>query len=375
MMGVPRVIIDHGALRHNLRRVRHYAPRSRVLAVIKANAYGHGMLEVAHSLSEADGFAVARLEEGIRLREASIRKPILILGGVQSGGELVAAARHALELVVHEPGQIALLEREPLSPPPRIWLKVDTGMHRLGILPEAVPEALARLRACGAVQGPPRLLTHLANADTPEDPLTEHQCQTLRRLAGSEGGELCIGNSAGLVAFPASRTHWVRPGIMLYGASPFAHTSAADHGLRPVMTLRSALIAVRRCRRGDPVGYGGTYVCPEDMPVGVAAMGYGDGYPRQAPSGTPVLVRGHRVPLIGRVSMDLISLDLRGLPQAQVGDPVTLWGEDLPVDEVARAAGTIAYELLCRLGPRAIGVEHRNRGAEPAENGGLADGE
>lgn len=375
MIGFPRAIIDHEALRHNLRRVRHYAPQSRVLAVIKANAYGHGMLEVAGSLTEADGFAVARLEEGLRLREAGIPKPILILGGVYSGAELGAALRHDCDLVIHHAEQIRLLERESPAKPPRVWLKVDTGMHRLGIVPEALPEALQRLRACGVLSGPPRLLTHLANADTPEDPLTERQCETLRRLAVETGAELSIGNSAGLIAFPASRSDWVRPGIMLYGASPFAHTRAADHGLQPVMTLAAALIAVRRCRRGDPVGYGGTYSCPEDMPVGVVGMGYGDGYPRHAPSGTPVLVAGQRVPLIGRVSMDLISLDLRGLPRAQLGDPVTLWGEGLPVDEVARAAGTIAYELLCRIGPRTMRVEHRNRGAAPTEDGGIAAGE
>ncbi len=374
MSVVPRAVIDHAALRHNLRRVRHYAPHSRVLAVIKANAYGHGMVEVAGSLGEADGFAVARLEEAVRLREAGVRKPILILGGVQTGAELALAHHQECDLVVHHLAQIELLERERLTGAVRVWLKVDTGMHRLGILPDEVPAALARLLDSGALAGPPRLMTHLGNADVLGDPLAERQCAALRRLAGPETGELSIGNSAGLIACPASRSDWVRPGIMLYGASPFSEGAAADQGLQPVMTLRARLIALRRCRRGDAVGYGGTYVCPEDMPVGVVGIGYGDGYPRHAPSGTPALVGGVRVPLIGRVSMDLITLDLRGLPGARLGDAVTLWGEGLPVEEVARAAGTIAYELLCRVSPR-VAVEHLGWTGERARgNDGEAKG-
>jgi alanine racemase len=198
----------------------------------------------------------------------------------------------------------------------------------------------------------PSLMTHLANADNPRDGLTRLQCERLRSLDPASERTLSIGNSAGILAFPASRTHWVRPGIMLYGASPLMGRSAAELGLRSVMTLETRLIALRSLRRGDAIGYGGTYVCPEDMPVGVAAIGYGDGYPRHAPAGTPVLVRGQRAPLVGRVSMDMINIDLRGVPDASVGDPVILWGEGLPVDEIAHRAGTISYELLCQVTSR-----------------------
>jgi alanine racemase len=243
------------------------------------------------------------------------------------------------------------------APPIRVWVKVDTGMHRLGVPPwdvQPVMERLARARTVARLVG---LMTHLANADDPSDPLTQRQCEGLRTLAVGGDRPLSIGNSAGILTCPASRTHWVRPGIMLYGASPVTGCPANELDLKPVMTLTSRLIAVKRLRRGDAVGYGGTWVCPEDMPVGVVGIGYGDGYPRHAPSGTPVLLRGHRVPLVGRVSMDMISVDLRGLPEAQVGDPATLWGEGLPVDEIAQRAGTIAYELLCRITGR-VRLDH-----------------
>jgi alanine racemase len=205
-------------------------------------------------------------------------------------------------------------------------------------------------------------MTHLARADDPADPCTDRQCRRFLALPESRGTRLSIGNSAGLLAWPQTRRDWVRPGIMLYGVSPFLGETAADRDLEPVMTLETALIAIHPCAAGEAVGYGGTYVCPETLPVGVAAIGYGDGYPRHAPSGTPVLVRGRRVPLIGRVSMDLITLDLRGVPEARVGDRVTLWGRGLPVEEIAQAAGTIGYELLCGVAAR-VTLVHR----DPAE--------
>ncbi|MEA3278068.1 MAG: alanine racemase, partial [Pseudomonadota bacterium] len=239
----------------------------------------------------------------------------------------------------------------------RIWIKVDTGMRRLGFLPEAVPGFIARLSRNPRVAGPPALMTHLANADDPQDGLSSLQCRRLRALVRGGRGVLSIGNSAGILAHPLSRTDWVRPGIMLYGASPLTDRSADELGLTPVMTLQSRLIAVRALRRGDAIGYGGTYVCEEDMPVGVVAVGYGDGYPRHAPSGTPVVIRGRRVPLVGRVSMDMISIDLRGVPDAALGDSVTLWGQGLPAGEIAAGAGTIAYELFCRITTR-VRLDH-----------------
>jgi len=352
MLTGPRALIDHAALRANLALARQHAPESRVWAVVKADAYGHGLLEVAATLAaEADGLAVARVEEGVRLRAAGVGVPILVLEGAIILEEVDAAAHHRLELAVHQEEQLALLEQARTQPPLRVWLKVDTGMHRLGLPPEAVAGLVERLARCPRLVRPFGFLTHLANADAPEDGLTARQCERLRALT-PPGAVLSIGNSAGLLAFAAARTDWVRPGIMLYGSSPFVHPTAAELGLRPAMTLQTRLIAIKHLRRGDAVGYGGTWVCPEDMAVGVAGIGYGDGYPRHAPSGTPVLIAGRRAPLVGRVSMDMISIDLRGLPEVKLGDPVTLWGEGLPVDEIAARAGTISYELLCRVTPR-----------------------
>jgi len=352
MLSGPWALIDHAALRANLAVVRHHAPASRQWAVIKSNAYGHGMEQVAGALAEADGFALARVAEAVRLRELGVRKPLLVLEGAVSREEMEAADHHRLDLAVHHQDQLALLDTCRITRPLRVWLKVDTGMHRLGLRPDRVPGLLERLAGDRRIATPIGLMTHLANADDPDDALTIRQCGRLADLAPGGTVPLSIGNSAGILAFPESRTDWVRPGIMLYGGSPFARCSAADLGLQPVMTLRSRLIAVNRVAGGDAVGYGGAYVCPESMPVGVVGIGYGDGYPRRAPAGTPVSVRGREVPLIGRVSMDMITVDLRILPEAAVGDEVTLWGRGLPVDRIAERAGTISYELLCRVTSR-----------------------
>jgi alanine racemase len=298
------------------------------------------------------------VDEGVRLREAGIAKPILILEGAMFEQDLAAAHRHRLELALHRPGQVALLEQMSLPGRLRVWVKVDTGMHRLGFDPQEVPALLSGLSVNPGVAGVHGLMTHLANADDTRDPLTRLQCERLRFLDPEGRYRRSIGNSAGILAFPESRTNWVRPGIMLYGASPLIGRSAIQLDLRPVMTLETRLIAVRSLRRGDAVGYSGTYVCPEDMPVGVAAIGYGDGYPRHARAGTPVLVRGHCAPLVGRVSMDMINLDLRTVPDVAVGDVVTLWGKGLPVDEIAERAGTISYELLCQIAAR-VRMEHK----------------
>ncbi|AGA90299.1 alanine racemase [Thioflavicoccus mobilis 8321] len=353
----PCARIDHAALRHNLAAVRRFAPASRVWAVVKANGYGHGLEAVAATLAEADGLAVARVEEGVRLRRAGIRRPILVLEGMVFADELAAATRDDLALAIHNWDQARLLARGGELGVPPWWLKVDTGMHRLGFPPAEVDEVLGYLANTAAGSRLVGLLTHLAKADEPEDPASERQCAALGEAAAGRGLPLSIGNSAGLIALPAARSDWVRPGIMLYGASPFATGTGADLGLRPVMTLQTRLIAIQSLPRGAAVGYGGTYVCPEDMRVGIVGIGYGDGYPRHAPTGTPVLLNGERVPLIGRVSMDMIHVDLRGRPQAAVGDLATLWGVGLPVEEIATRAGTIAYELLCRVAQR-VQLEH-----------------
>lgn len=344
--------IDLSALRHNFQRVRQSAPTSRVLAVIKANAYGHGMLRVAQALDAADAFAVARLDEALVLRAAGIDKPIVLLEGFTTSDELAALAQHGLETVVHNEFQIALLEQNSTPKPIPVWLKIDTGMHRLGIAPDNTSAAWNRLQSCAAVAKPIRFMTHFANSDLRGDARNAAQiAQFTAALAGLQG-ERSSANSAAILALPETHTEWVRPGIMLYGVSPFTDGHAQDEDLRPVMTLSTQLIAVNHHRKGDAIGYGGEWVCPEDMPVGVAAIGYGDGYPRHARAGTPVLIDGVRAPLIGRVSMDMITLDLRALPDAKIGTPVVLWGEGLPVEEIAECAETIAYQLLCGVSAR-----------------------
>lgn len=347
-----RARLDAQALLHNLRQVRRRAPTARVMAVVKANGYGHGLAWVTHALRDAaDGFAVASTEEGLRLREAGVLKPVMLLEGFFSADELPALQLRQLAPVLHHEPQLQLLESHPAQLPSSVWIKLDTGMHRLGFAPAQLADALARLHRLRGIHDI-RVMTHFANADDASDARTRAQIELFHSKVNGLGLETSLANSAGIVAWPDSHADWVRPGIMLYGASPVLGKTAEELNLKPVMTLESALLAVHARKKGDAIGYGGNYVCPEDMPVGVVAIGYGDGYPRHAPPGTPVRVNGSRVPLVGRVSMDMITVDLRTQPQARVGDPVVLWGEGLPVDEVAAKAGTISYELLCRVAER-----------------------
>lgn len=350
-----RATVDTGALQHNLRAVRRLAPHSRVMAIIKANAYGHGLVGCARALREADAFGVARIEEAVAIREAGLDNPVVLLEGAFDAVQLPLAASLGLELVVHSPEQLAMLESAQLPRPVTAWLKADTGMNRLGFPPEAAGAALARLRACRAVLPVPRLMTHLACAD--ERDATTTDAQLARFAAATEGtsGERSIANSAALLWRPDTHADWVRPGIMLYGVSPFGEGSGEALGLRPAMQLRSTVIALRRLSRGERVGYGGLWTAREESVVAIAAIGYGDGYPRRLGSGTPVLLRGHRAPLAGRISMDMIAVDATRVPEVRVGDEVTLWGEGLPVEELARSAETIPYELLCGVTQR-VGV-------------------
>ncbi len=348
MSRAARAVIDLSALRHNLQQVRHAAPQQQIIAVVKADAYGHGIVAVARALADADVLGVACLEEALSLREAGIDKSILLLEGFFHVDELPLIQRHKLQIVVHDERQLdvlASLSPQTFSIP--AWLKVDTGMHRLGIAPHAVPAVWQRLAACPAVAPRLGLMTHLANADDGDDGFTRKQLDCLASVRTDRSIPVSIANSAGILAWPAAHGDVVRPGIMLYGVSPMLGENGAQRNLRPVMTLYSELISIRQCKKGDAVGYGGNWVCPEDMPVGVVAMGYGDGYPRHAPSGTPLLVKGRRAALIGRVSMDMICVDLRGQPGAAIGDSVTLWGDGLPAEEIAGCASTIAYALLC----------------------------
>ena len=352
MTPVVRAIVDTAALRHNLARVRDMAPGTRVLAVIKANAYGHGIVPTAVALASADGFAVARLEEGIALRAAGLRQRVLLLEGVFSPDQLRLAADHEFDIMVHEPEQLAMLEAHDAARPYRVWFKVDSGMNRLGFKPAQVPAALARLAGCAGVDKPLTLVTHLANADDQDDARSMEQIRLFDRLTAGVEGERSIANSAAIIGCPSARTGWLRPGLMLYGMSPYASGSGEALGLKPAMTLATRVIAVKSIESGERVGYGGTWRARRSTRLAIAAVGYGDGYPRNTASGTPVLVGGRRASLAGRVSMDMIAIDVTELPSVTVGDPVVLWGPGVPVEEVARAAGTIPYELVCGVSQR-----------------------
>lgn len=349
--------VNLAAVAHNLARIRFLAPKARIMAVVKANAYGHGLIRIARSLSEADAFAVARLDEGLALRNAGIRQRIAVLQGFVTPEELELHAAHHLEPVVHSPRQIDLLEQARLPEPVGIWAKLDTGMHRLGLLAEEFAPCFRRLQSCASVRQPIPVMTHLANADVLHDALTDRQLALFRDVVREVRAESSIANSAGLLAFENTRVEWVRPGIALYGVSPFPQRTGADDGLQPVMTFRTRLIAIKRLPAGAAVGYGGDWVCPHPTHLGIAAVGYGDGYPRHARPGTPVLLRGRRVPLIGRVSMDMLTLDLTDCSEAEVGDEVVLWGTGLPVEEIARHTATIPYDLLCGITQRVQMVE------------------
>lgn len=351
-----RVIIDVGAARANLELVKRLCHPARVLAVVKAAAYGHGFAPMARAFAAADALGVAFLEEAAELRAAGARQPIVLLEGVFSDTELEVAASLDIQLVVHQEEQVRQLERWR-GPPFMVWLKVDTGMHRLGFLPEAASAVRTRLEASGALAGPLTLMTHLANAQALDNAAVQAQVQLFDELTQGWRGPRSIANSAALLGYPATRRDWVRPGIMLYGVDPFERGTNLGAGLRPVMTLESALMVVRELPAGAGVGYGSAFICPERMPVGVVAIGYGDGYPYTVVAGAPVAVAGQATTVIGRVSMDMLMVDLRPVPNARVGDRVELWGNSVPVRDVARHVGGLSYSLLCNAGLRAVHLE------------------
>lgn len=351
MAGLIRAVIDTPALRANLAVARRMAPRSRVLAIVKANAYGHGLVPTALALGDADALGVARLEEGLALRSAGVKGAIVLLEGVFDAEQMAAAASADFELVVHNPQQLALVA--DWTGPQRftIWLKVDTGMNRLGFRADEFAVAYRRISSCKGVACL-RLLTHLANADVVADAATAEQLQLFEAVTSGLTIERSAANSAGVLSWPGSRLDWVRPGLLLYGVSPLPGKVAGDFGLRPAMTFTSTIIGTRRVLPGERAGYGGRWTARRVSTLAIAAVGYGDGYPRHMANGTPVLVNGERAPLAGRVSMDMIAIDVTDLPPAKVGDPVVLWGEGLPAEEIAPHAETISYELLCGVSQR-----------------------
>ncbi len=345
-----RARIDLRAFRDNYLLAKRAARRSRAWCVAKANAYGHGLVQCAQAVRDvADGFALLDLADARYLREAQFAQPILLLEGCFDSNELHEAATLDLSIVLHSLPQLQALENAALAQPIEVFLKINTGMNRLGFGVHDVPQILARLRACKNVKGI-TAMTHFATADG-EGVAAQWECFVA--ATADTGLPFSASNSAALLRFAHTHGAWVRPGIMLYGGSPMpALASAVDIGLRPVMTLESALIAVQTLQAGDRVGYGGTFVADREMRIGVVACGYADGYPRHAPHGTPILVDGVHTRTLGRVSMDMLACDLTNIPDAHIGSHVTLWGEGLAADDVAAAAGTISYELFCALAQR-----------------------
>ncbi|MCB1855727.1 MAG: alanine racemase [Pseudomonadales bacterium] len=345
--------LDLAALRHNIGVARGLAPHSRLMAVVKANAYGHGARVIAAQLAPlVDALAVACIEEAVTLRDAGTQAPILLLQGVFEPAELPLATELGLWLTIANEQQLAWLEEARLPNPPPCWLKLDTGMHRLGVTPAEVQTLHRRL--CATSQSPEQtvIYTHFAAADELGSDQTGGQIALFEKLTAGLSAPRSAANSAGLLAWPAAHYDWVRPGYMLYGNSPLDGPHPSAHGLRPVMTLRSAVTALREVEAGASVGYGAAWRATAPARIATVPVGYGDGYPRHAPNGTPVLVDGRRAPLAGRVSMDMITVDVTHLPGIELGAEVVLWGRGLPVDEVARHAGTIGYELTTRMPDR-----------------------
>lgn len=345
--------INLQALTHNLAVVREHAKNAKILAILKANAYGHGLSRVATQLDGIDAIGVARLDEALALRKAGIAKPIVLLEGFFSPAELPILAASGIQPVIHSLYQLEQLEQaKDLAQPLRVWLKVDTGMHRLGVTPSDAVYVYRRLQACVNVQGTPILMSHFACADTPNHSQNAMQRVAFQSIHDVVHAPVSFSNSAALLADVATHDDWVRPGLALYGVSPFADREGADLNLQAVMTLQTSVIATRQLMAGEGVGYGVAWRASGPTRIGILAIGYGDGYPRTAPHGTPVHINGRRYPIVGRVSMDMLSVELGNDSDVQVGDTGQLWGPDLPVEFIAKHVGTIPYELLCNVAHR-----------------------
>ena len=363
--------INSAALRHNIQLIKSFAPNQKLLAMIKANAYGQGLLPAAHILADqVDGFGVARLREALEIQETGYTGKILLVEGFFDREELLKTLSRRFDSVIHCYEQLELLEqvakeweeeqqkgfwkrKTKIYFPINVWLKIDTGMHRLGVHPEQVDEFYQRLKKCPLVESI-SFVSHFSRADELDCGYTEKQISTFEQATQAYPKHArSISASSGILYWKQAHYEWVRPGIIMHGISP--HYEPITHlGFQPVMTLSSSLIAVRTHKAGEPVGYGGTWVSPKDTKLGVIAMGYGDGYPRNAPEGTPVLINGRKVPIVGRVSMDMLTVDLGADSQDKVGDETIFWGKDLLIEEIAEHIGVISYELITKLTPRVI---------------------
>lgn len=344
--------INLTALSHNLKKVREFAPNSKTMAVLKANAYGHGLVQIAQNLNEADAFAVARIDEALALRAGGLVKPIVLLEGFFDKTDLPILLANNFQTIVHNETQLKDIESCDLDGQLTVWLKIDTGMHRLGITPSQFSNFYQRLTASKNVKPDIKLMTHFACADDIANSMTQVQLKLFEAITKQVKEQTCLANSAGIIGWQQSHGDWIRPGLMIYGVSPMLDKSGADHGLKPVMCLKTRLIEIKRINKGESTGYGANWVSTKDTYLGIIAMGYGDGYPRHAQTGTPVMVNGRKVPLVGRVSMDMITIDLGDVLQDKVADEVILWGPELPVEVIAKHAKTIPYELLCNITPR-----------------------
>ncbi len=342
-------------LLHNVEIIKSKAPKSKILAMVKANGYGHGIRSVSQRLQgHVDGLGVASIDEALALRQAGVSTPITLIEGVFAPDELVTAAESGFSVVFHSGHQIEWLRATRLPKPITAWLKLNTGMGRLGFDNEAAEAALEELSKNRSIIHPVGIVSHFSCADEPEHNLNAKQITTFRAFADTKPGPKSLCNSAGIFAFPDVHFDMVRPGIALYGSSPIAGKSASDLGLKPVMTFQTEIIALQKFKRGEAVGYGASYVCPEDMSVGIAAFGYGDGYPRMVRQGASVLIDGELCPIVGRIAMDMAAIDLRACANAQIGERVTLWGAGLPVEHLADYCDRISYDLL-------TGVQNRVR--------------
>ncbi|MDB2705311.1 alanine racemase [Pseudomonadota bacterium] len=353
-MSNPVAYIDLAALLHNFNRVKELAPNSLVMSVIKANAYGHGAVEAAHALVESDAFAVARLDEALELRMSGIKQPIVILEGIHSSEELQLASDNDLSLVFHQMSQLELIRNRTLASPLKCcWLMLETGMHRLGLSKDEACSALKIISESSAVSGPIGVMSHFSSADERGNSHNQQQLDLIGMFANENKLEMSMANSAALLSLPNSHADWVRPGLMLYGISPFEELSAAELGLKPVMKLCSKIIATQTLKKGDQVGYSGTWLADKATLVGIVDIGYADGYSRQLSNSGSVLIKDQVCAVLGRVSMDMIAVDLTDIKTVSIGDEVVLWGDkQLPVERIAAQANTIGYELVSQVNPR-----------------------